>query len=114
MPFAAVAAANCVNIPLMRQNEILHGIDCTNESGTIVGQSKVAAAKGITQVIVSRITMCAPGMLILPVIMERLEKYPWMQRIKVLHAPIQVMAVGCLYVTLKTVLKTCLFTLFCL
>lgn len=95
VPFAAVAAANCVNIPLMRQNEILHGIDCTTDTGTIVGQSKLAAAKGITQVIVSRITMCAPGMLILPIIMERLEKYPWMQRIHVLHGPIQVMAVGC-------------------
>ncbi|CAH0553053.1 unnamed protein product [Brassicogethes aeneus] len=95
VPFAAVAAANCVNIPLMRQNEILGGIDCTDEKGKIIGQSKLAAAKGITQVIVSRITMCAPGMLILPVIMERLEKYPLMQRITPLHGPIQVMMVGC-------------------
>lgn len=95
VPFAAVAAANCVNIPMMRQNEILHGIDCTDESGKIVGQSKLAAIKGISQVIISRITMCAPGMLILPVIMERAEKYKFMQRITYLHGPIQVMAVGC-------------------
>ncbi|KAJ8941318.1 hypothetical protein NQ318_017858 [Aromia moschata] len=95
VPFAAVAAANCVNIPLMRQNELLHGIDCTDESGRIVGQSRLAAAKGITQVIISRITMCAPGMLILPVIMERAEKYRFMQRITFLHGPIQVLAVGC-------------------
>ncbi|XP_019866283.2 sideroflexin-2 [Aethina tumida] len=95
VPFAAVAAANCVNIPLMRQNEILHGIDCTDADNKIVGQSKLAAGKGIAQVIISRITMCAPGMLILPVIMERLEKFPWMQKITPLHGPIQVMAVGC-------------------
>lgn len=96
MPFAAVAAANCVNIPLMRQNELINGIDCSDEKGNIVGQSKIAAAKGITQVNISRIVMCAPGMLILPVIMERLEKYRWMQRITVLHGPFQVLAVGCL------------------
>ncbi|XP_060527369.1 sideroflexin-2 [Cylas formicarius] len=95
VPFAAVAAANCVNIPLMRQNEILYGIDCSDEHGRVVGQSKFAAVKAISQVVISRITMCAPGMLILPVIMERAEKYSWMQKIKVLHGPIQVMAVGC-------------------
>jgi len=50
VPFAAVAAANCVNIPLMRQNEFLHGIDCADEKGRIVGQSKIAAAKAFSQV----------------------------------------------------------------
>lgn len=95
VPFAAVAAANCVNIPLMRQNEFLHGIDCADEKGRIVGQSKIAAAKAFSQVIISRITMCAPGMLILPVIMERAEQLPFMKKITFLHGPIQVMAVGC-------------------
>ncbi|CAG9835527.1 unnamed protein product [Diabrotica balteata] len=95
VPFAAVAAANCVNIPLMRQNEIIYGIDCSDENGKIVGQSKVAAAKGISQVVFSRIVMCAPGMCILPIIMERAEKFKFMQRITFLHGPIQVMGVGC-------------------
>ncbi|KRT81187.1 hypothetical protein AMK59_5044, partial [Oryctes borbonicus] len=95
VPFAAVAAANCVNIPLMRQTELLYGIDLADVNGNQVGQSRLAAVKGISQVIISRIVMCAPGMLILPVIMERLEKYPWMQKIQPLHAPIQVMFVGC-------------------
>ncbi|GJQ86223.1 hypothetical protein Trydic_g8924 [Trypoxylus dichotomus] len=95
VPFAAVAAANCVNIPLMRQTELLYGIDLSDKNGNQVGQSRLAAVKGISQVILSRIVMCAPGMLVLPVIMERLEKYPWMQRIQPLHAPIQVMFVGC-------------------
>lgn len=40
--------------------------------------------------------MCAPGMLILPVIMERAEQLPFMKKITFLHGPIQVMAVGCL------------------
>uniref|UniRef100_A0A8D3DV19 Sideroflexin 2 n=1 Tax=Scophthalmus maximus TaxID=52904 RepID=A0A8D3DV19_SCOMX len=94
VPFAAVAAANCVNIPMMRQQEILNGIAVTDENGNKLGHSTKAAVKGITQVVVSRITMAAPGMIILPIVMQRLEKHKFMQRITYLHGPIQVMMVG--------------------
>ncbi|XP_031453431.1 sideroflexin-2 [Phasianus colchicus] len=94
VPFAAVAAANCVNIPMMRQQEIIHGISVTDEDNNELGHSRRAAVKGIAQVVVSRITMAAPGMIILPIIMERLEKFPFMQRIRVLHAPLQVLLCG--------------------
>lgn len=94
VPFVAVAAANCVNIPLMRQNEIILGLDVTDENGKVVGKSKVAPAKGISQVITSRIIMCAPGMLLLPVIMENIERKPWMQRMKWGHVLIQTAIVG--------------------
>ncbi|XP_071759958.2 sideroflexin-2-like [Centroberyx gerrardi] len=94
VPFAAVAAANCVNIPMMRQQEILTGIAVTDENGNKLGHSRKAAIKGITQVVISRVTMAAPGMIILPIIMQRLEKYKFMQRITFLHAPLQVMMVG--------------------
>uniref|UniRef100_A0A8D2ZY11 Sidoreflexin n=1 Tax=Scophthalmus maximus TaxID=52904 RepID=A0A8D2ZY11_SCOMX len=79
VPFAAVAAANCVNIPMMRQQEILNGIAVTDENGNKLGHSTKAAVKGITQVVVSRITMAAPGMIILPIVMQRLEKHKFMQ-----------------------------------
>ena len=62
VPFAAVAAANCINIPLMRQSEILHGIRVYSESGEELGMSKRAAYTSIVQVTASRITMAAPGM----------------------------------------------------
>lgn len=78
----------------MRQSEITYGIDCTDENGNIIGKSKLAAVKGISQVVFSRIVMCVPGMVILPVIMERLEKKPFMQKITYLHGPIQVLGVG--------------------
>lgn len=94
-PFAAVAIANCVNIPLMRQNELKTGIEVEDENGNVVGKSRLASAYGITQVVVSRIVMAAPGMLILPVIMERLERRSWFRRMSILHAPFQVMMVGC-------------------
>ncbi|CAM4703772.1 unnamed protein product [Lepidochelys kempii] len=94
VPFAAVAAANCVNIPMMRQQELINGIMVTDEKDRELGYSRVAAAKGITQVVVSRIVMAAPGMVLLPILMERLEKLSFMKRIQVLHAPLQVMLAG--------------------
>lgn len=97
-PFAAVAVANCVNIPMMRQNELKSGIEVEDENGNVVGKSRLAAASGITQVVVSRIAMAAPGMIVLPVIMERLERFNWFKRISILHAPFQVMMVGCFLV----------------
>lgn len=96
VPFAAVAAANCVNIPLMRQNEIINGIEVKDENGNIVGKSRTAAVKGISQVVFSRITMAAPGMLILPFIMERVEKFPIYKRMQWINAPFQTALVGCL------------------
>ncbi|XP_055531094.1 sideroflexin-2 [Wyeomyia smithii] len=95
VPFVAVAVANCINIPLMRQNELIYGIDIQDENGNTVGKSRVAAAKGISQVVFSRIAMCAPGMLILPIIMEKLEKHKSFRSISFLHAPFQVVVVGC-------------------
>ena len=52
--------------------------------------SKTAAILGISQVTLSRIVMAAPGMTVLPPIMESLEKKAWMQKVKPLHGPIQV------------------------
>ncbi|PFX30326.1 sideroflexin-2-like [Stylophora pistillata] len=94
VPFIAVAAANCVNIPLTRQREILDGILVFDENNNPVGKSKKAAVKGITQVVISRVTMAAPGMIIIPVLMEKIEKYHFMQRIKPMHGPIQMLLCG--------------------
>lgn len=96
VPFAAVAAANCVNIPLMRQNEIVQGVDVQDENGNVIGKSRVAAVKGISQVVFSRIIMAAPGMLVLPVIMEKLERIPAFKKMTFMHAPFQTALVGCL------------------
>ncbi|XP_071420326.1 sideroflexin-2 isoform X2 [Pithys albifrons albifrons] len=41
VPFAAVAAANCVNIPMMRQQEIINGITVTDGDNNELGCSRV-------------------------------------------------------------------------
>uniref|UniRef100_UPI00358E70A7 sideroflexin-1-like isoform X1 n=2 Tax=Myxine glutinosa TaxID=7769 RepID=UPI00358E70A7 len=94
VPFAAVAAANCINIPFMRQRELKHGIPVFDEHGKRLGESEKAAQQAIGQVIVSRICMAAPGMGIPPFIMNALDKRAFMKRFPWLGAPIQVGLVG--------------------
>ena len=43
VPLVAVAAANCVNIPLMRQREVVEGINVELDTGETIGKSKIAA-----------------------------------------------------------------------
>ncbi|GAB1302502.1 Sideroflexin-2 [Apodemus speciosus] len=76
VPFAAVAAANCVNIPMMRQQELIQGICVKDRNQNELGYSQ------------SRV--------LLPVVMEKLERLPLMKKLKVLHAPLQVLLCGCL------------------
>lgn len=94
VPFVAVAAANCINIPCMRSREVLHGVPIFDDNGNKLGESKVAARSAITQVVFSRIMMATPGMMIPPFIMEYLNKKPFMKRMPYLNAPIQVLLVG--------------------
>lgn len=102
VPLLAVAAANCVNIPLMRQQvkvlstfiftaltpflqEVKNGITIETEDGTAVGSSTNAAKAALIQVIPSRVGMAAPAMFIPAVIMSKLEKnarfikHPWLK-----------------------------------
>ncbi|KAA8589009.1 hypothetical protein FQN60_010354 [Etheostoma spectabile] len=94
VPFAAVAAANCINIPLMRQRELQHGIPITDENDNRLGESTKAAQQAISQVVVSRILMASPGMAIPPFLMNHLEKKAFLRKFPWMSAPIQVGLVG--------------------
>ncbi|XP_047129252.1 sideroflexin-1 isoform X1 [Hydra vulgaris] len=94
VPFAAVAAANCVNIPLMRQRELMHGIPVFDENGNRLGESKIAAQNAVQMTVVSRIIMALPGMTIPPFIMNYLESRTFMKRMPWLASPVQIGLVG--------------------
>ncbi|KAL4231603.1 Sideroflexin-1 [Mactra antiquata] len=94
VPFTAVAAANCINIPSMRSRELIDGIPVFDDNGNRIGDSKMAAKSAITQVVFSRIMMAMPGMLIPPIIMNSLEKKSFMKARPWMNAPMQVVLVG--------------------
>ncbi|XP_003367767.1 sideroflexin-1 [Trichinella spiralis] len=62
VPFFAVAAANCINIPMMRMRELQYGIPVFDEDGQRLGNSCIAAQKAIQMVTMSRTIMAMPGM----------------------------------------------------
>ncbi|KAF6041084.1 SFXN1 [Bugula neritina] len=87
VPFAAVAAANAINLPMMRSSELTNGIPVLTADGEEVGKSSKAAQSAISQVVVSRIGMAAPGMFIPPIIMAKLEKGPFLTKYPKMNAP---------------------------
>lgn len=108
VPLFAVAAANCVNIPLMRQQEIKKGITVSTVDGKELGASPNAAVQALVQVIPSRVGMAAPAMFIPPVIMSQLEKTSTFIKNPWLKAPATVLLTG-LCLTFSTPLCCALF-----
>ncbi|XP_035708490.1 sideroflexin-3 isoform X2 [Folsomia candida] len=108
VPFAAVAAANCINIPLMRMKELQVGIPVTDEAGNRLGDSANAAQSGITQVVLSRIGMAVPSMVFPPIIMNHLEKKGFLRRYPMAGAPLQIILCG-LCLTFATPMCCALF-----
>ncbi|KAF0289372.1 Sideroflexin-2 [Amphibalanus amphitrite] len=94
VPLAAVVASNCINVPLMRQGELLGGVPVRDAAGREACVSRAAAAKGISQVLVSRNVIVAPSMLLLPVLMSRLDRVAWYAGRRRLHAPVQTLLSG--------------------
>jgi len=94
VPYAAVVAANLINIPLTRQRELAEGVILLDENGNRLTESRYAAVKGISQVCLCRIIMAGPGMTMMPFIMEHLEKKPWFMRYVKFHLVFQTIMVG--------------------
>ncbi|XP_015525068.1 sideroflexin-3 [Neodiprion pinetum] len=94
VPLAAVAAANCVNIPMMRITELREGIELQNEKGQKVGSSVSAAKQAIFSVTFSRILMASPSMVLAPLLMNYMEKRNLLRRMPWAAGPIQVALCG--------------------
>jgi len=108
VPFCAVAAANCVNIPMMRRLELQNGIMLETAEGDKVGESVTAARTGIAMVTISRIGMAAPGMVMIPLIMNKLDARGLFKKYPKANAPLQVFLVG-LILTFATPLCCAIF-----
>uniref|UniRef100_A0A8R1DMM9 ANF_receptor domain-containing protein n=1 Tax=Caenorhabditis japonica TaxID=281687 RepID=A0A8R1DMM9_CAEJA len=97
VPFAAVALANAINIPMVRSNEVTEGMELRDENGELVGRSRQMAILSIAQVTLSRIGMAMPDMVTTPIIMNRITRttfyrtHPWM---RFTEYPIQTMFAG--------------------
>ncbi|XP_014272451.1 sideroflexin-1 [Halyomorpha halys] len=74
VPFFAVAAANCINIPIMRNQELREGIRIFNEKDKDIGTSKIAARSATAQVVFSRIIMAIPSLMLTPIILQEMSK----------------------------------------
>jgi len=72
--YPATATASFLNVFLMRQNELYEGLDVSDSNGNVLGSSKVAAKKAVTETAISRILLPAPILILPPLMMNALEK----------------------------------------
>ena len=94
-PFFAVCAANCLNTPLLRSNELETGVRIFSENGEELGNSKTAARHAITMVCGQRIACAIPAMVFPLYGMMYLEKrMPKLAKGKVGGPLLQVALVG--------------------
>ncbi|XP_037955475.1 sideroflexin-1-3-like [Teleopsis dalmanni] len=109
VPLAAVAAANCINVPMMRYEEIRNGIAVMDQKNQQVSVSKRVAVLGIFAVIVSRISMCVPPMTLIPVMVNNMTKENgFLTKYPSLNMPFQVITCG-LFLTVTTPLGCALY-----
>ncbi|XP_028130133.1 sideroflexin-3 isoform X2 [Diabrotica virgifera virgifera] len=94
VPFVAVAAANCINIPMMRAQELRQGTPVYDENNNKLGYSKRAAQSGIAQVVFSRVCMALPGMVCTPIIMNSLERKGFLRKYPKMNLPVSIGILG--------------------
>jgi len=66
----------------------------TTAEGEKVGESKIAARQGISMVVMSRVFMAAPGMVLIPLVMNAVEKKGTLKRVPWAAAPLQIGLLG--------------------
>jgi tricarboxylate carrier len=73
-PFAAVAAADLLNMAVMRQSEYLKGVHVYDENGDHVGKSRRCGALAVASCAAGRIFAAAPILLLPPLVISSIEK----------------------------------------
>jgi tricarboxylate carrier len=94
IPFPAVALASTCNLVLMRYHELFQGIEVLDGEGRVVGVSRVAAKKALTETSVTRAIMPAPVLILSPLIMTAFHKTAFLRRYPKFDIPLHALAVG--------------------
>ncbi|RLN55470.1 hypothetical protein BBJ29_006794 [Phytophthora kernoviae] len=97
-PFAAVAAADLLNMAVMRQSEYLHGVHVYDENGDHVGKSRRCGALAVASCATGRIFAAAPILLLPPLILSRVDKHSTLftrPKTRWLRVPALLGLVGC-------------------
>jgi hypothetical protein len=74
LPFFAVAAADVVNMSIVRRKEFLDGIDIVDEKNTLVGHSRLAGAYAVGACLAGRVAAAVPILVGPPWVLASLEK----------------------------------------
>ena len=74
VPFFAVCAGNIVNVPLMRQQDLLKGITVNDTGGKILGESRLLGCMCLMQVVATRISAAIPIMVFPTLAMSAIQK----------------------------------------
>ena len=80
VPLPAVMCASTMNVVLMRMHELDEGIDVVDKDGKVVGTSKLAAKKALTEMAVTRAALPIPLLTIPPIVMTVLEKTSFLKK----------------------------------
>ena len=81
-----------------------------DKNGDKTGENSIRAAKkGISMVVASRIGMASPGMILIPMFMDKLEKRGILQKYPWCPAPVQILLCG-VFLTFATPLCCAIFS----
>ncbi|KAF7710585.1 sideroflexin-5a isoform X2 [Silurus meridionalis] len=95
IPFPAVASANVCNVLLMRHSELSEGISVLDEHGNVVATSKLAARRAVLETAVTRVVLPMPILVLPPMLMAMLERFPLLQTHPRLVLPIHSLVCLC-------------------
>lgn len=73
VPYTAVASAGAANVIFMRYSETQSGIEVKNESGELIGISKLAGREALKQTAITRLVLPVPILIAPPIIMKAVD-----------------------------------------
>ncbi|XP_069699483.1 sideroflexin-3-like [Periplaneta americana] len=94
VPLGAVLMAAAINLPIMRNQELVHGTEIMDQNGNIVGRSRKTAIHSIFYVFLTRLGIMLTGMGIPPFFTNILDKKGILRRHPRIELPFQLALVG--------------------